>query len=188
MNSAAKVLLKCGIRFSISFRWYAFPIFCTQVSRPLAYGVRISSKSSATAVQIDGVTDSTFPLRRSWICSMTSIPCLTQSSAIMTSTRCGTNHYVTLRLRYAWRHTSPSRILAWHMTSRRLSSWHKHSNIKKYVLNKQLFFISVRRWGGEQSRGWDAGARDRFTVLTTVYWTPSARTDWVRDILCYYTK
>ena len=43
------VVLKCGIRFSISFRWYAFPNFRTQISRPLAYSVRISSKASATA-------------------------------------------------------------------------------------------------------------------------------------------
>ena len=49
MNLMVKVLLKSGIRFSISFRWYAFQNFCTQISRPLAYGVRISSKASATA-------------------------------------------------------------------------------------------------------------------------------------------
>ena len=46
-----RVLLKCVIRCSISFRWYAFPNFCTQTSRPLAYGVRISPKASATAGQ-----------------------------------------------------------------------------------------------------------------------------------------
>ena len=34
---------------NISFRWYAFPNFCTQISRPLAYGVRTSSKASVTA-------------------------------------------------------------------------------------------------------------------------------------------
>ena len=44
-----KVLLKCVISFSISLRCYAFPSFCTQISRPLAYSVRISSKASATA-------------------------------------------------------------------------------------------------------------------------------------------
>ena len=44
-----KVLFMCGIRFSISFHWYAFLNFCTQVSHPLAYGVRISSKASAAA-------------------------------------------------------------------------------------------------------------------------------------------
>ena len=44
-----KVLFKCVIRFSLSFRWYAFSNFCTQISRPLAHGVRISSKASATA-------------------------------------------------------------------------------------------------------------------------------------------
>ena len=49
MNLVLKVLLKCAIGFSICFRWYAFPNFCTQISRPLAYGVRISSKASATA-------------------------------------------------------------------------------------------------------------------------------------------
>ena len=43
------MLLKCVIRFSISFRWYAFPNFRTQISCPLSYGVRISSKASATA-------------------------------------------------------------------------------------------------------------------------------------------
>ena len=41
--------IKCGIRFSISFRWYAIPNFCTQISRPLTYGIRISSKASTTA-------------------------------------------------------------------------------------------------------------------------------------------
>ena len=45
-----KVLLECPIRFSTSNRWYAFPNFCTQISRPHAYGVHISSKASATAV------------------------------------------------------------------------------------------------------------------------------------------
>ena len=44
-----KMLLKCGIHFSISFRWYAFPNFCAPISRPLVYRVRISSKASATA-------------------------------------------------------------------------------------------------------------------------------------------
>ena len=32
--SSKGALLKCGICFSISFRWYAFPNFCTQISRP----------------------------------------------------------------------------------------------------------------------------------------------------------
>ena len=49
MNLVVKVLLTSGIRFSISFRWYAYLNFCTQISRPLAYGVRISSKGSVTA-------------------------------------------------------------------------------------------------------------------------------------------
>ena len=49
MNPVVKVLLKCVIPFSIYFRWYAFRTFCTDISRPLAYGVRISSKASATA-------------------------------------------------------------------------------------------------------------------------------------------
>ena len=31
------------------FRWYAFPNFRTQISRPLAYSVHISSEASATA-------------------------------------------------------------------------------------------------------------------------------------------
>ena len=35
--------------FLYFFRWYAFPNFSTQISRPLACGVRISSKASATA-------------------------------------------------------------------------------------------------------------------------------------------
>ena len=43
------VLLKCVIRFPVSFRWYAFSNVCTQISRPLACGVRTSSKASATA-------------------------------------------------------------------------------------------------------------------------------------------
>ena len=42
-----KVLLKCVIRFSISFRWTHFRL--RKISRPLAYGVRISWKASATA-------------------------------------------------------------------------------------------------------------------------------------------
>ena len=45
---------KCAIHFAISFRWYAFPNFCTQISRPLAYGERISSKGSTTAVGSNG--------------------------------------------------------------------------------------------------------------------------------------
>ena len=44
MNLVVKVLLKCGIRLSISFHWYTFPKFCMQISRPLAYCVRISWK------------------------------------------------------------------------------------------------------------------------------------------------
>ena len=44
----SKVLLKCVIPFSTFFRWYAFPNFWTQNYLQLAYGVRISSKSSAT--------------------------------------------------------------------------------------------------------------------------------------------
>ena len=43
------VLLKCAIRSAISFRCYAFPNFCKRISRPLAYGVRISSEASAIA-------------------------------------------------------------------------------------------------------------------------------------------
>ena len=42
-----KLLLKCAICFSIFF-WYALPNFCMQIPRPLAHGVRISSKASAT--------------------------------------------------------------------------------------------------------------------------------------------
>ena len=49
MNPAVKVLLKCTIRLSIYCRWYAFRNFCTQIYRLLAYGVRISSKASASA-------------------------------------------------------------------------------------------------------------------------------------------
>ena len=48
MDSVVKVLLECVNRFSISFRWYAFPNFCTQIFRPLAYGVRIPLKVGAT--------------------------------------------------------------------------------------------------------------------------------------------
>ena len=44
-----KVLLKCVICLSISFRWYALPNFRTQISRPLAYGVCISSKATAVS-------------------------------------------------------------------------------------------------------------------------------------------
>ena len=52
---------KGAFRFSISFRWFAFPNFCTQISRSVAYtvyanfslgcvhGVRISSNAGATA-------------------------------------------------------------------------------------------------------------------------------------------
>ena len=36
MKPVVKVLLKCVIWFAISFRWYAFPSFRTQISRPLA--------------------------------------------------------------------------------------------------------------------------------------------------------
>ena len=36
-------------RFPIYFRWYAFPNFCMQISRSLAYGVHVSSNASATA-------------------------------------------------------------------------------------------------------------------------------------------
>ena len=42
MNLLVKVLLKCNIRFSTSFRWYAFPNFCKKF---LVH----SSKASATA-------------------------------------------------------------------------------------------------------------------------------------------
>ena len=49
MNPVVKVLLKCVICFSISFRWYTFPSFHMQISHPLAYSVCISSKASATA-------------------------------------------------------------------------------------------------------------------------------------------
>ena len=51
---SGKVLLKCIIHFSISFRWYCthFRInFCTQICHPLAYGVHIFSKASVTAVK-----------------------------------------------------------------------------------------------------------------------------------------
>ena len=51
MNRVVKMLLKCVNGFSISFRWYAFSNFWTQVSRPLADGVPISSKASATAAK-----------------------------------------------------------------------------------------------------------------------------------------
>ena len=48
MNPVVKVLFNCVICFSISFCWYAFPNFRTQISRPLAYGVRISLQAGAT--------------------------------------------------------------------------------------------------------------------------------------------
>ena len=50
MDSMVKVLLKCGIRFSISFCWYAFPKFCMHISHPLAYSVCTSSRDSTTTV------------------------------------------------------------------------------------------------------------------------------------------
>ena len=43
-----KVLLK--LEPFVLFYWYTFPNFCTQISRPLAYSVRISSKASANTV------------------------------------------------------------------------------------------------------------------------------------------
>ena len=46
---SGKVLLKCIICFSISFRWYTFPNFCTQICYPLVCSVCISSKASVTA-------------------------------------------------------------------------------------------------------------------------------------------
>ena len=49
MNLVVKVLLKCVIHFFISFPWYAFPNFRTQISRPLAYSAHISSKAGGTA-------------------------------------------------------------------------------------------------------------------------------------------
>ena len=48
MNPVVQVLLKCAIHFSISFHWYAFLNFCTQISRQLVYGVHVSSKASVT--------------------------------------------------------------------------------------------------------------------------------------------
>ena len=50
INLVVKVLLKCLIRFPISFHGYSFPDFCTQISLSPVYGVRISSKARATAV------------------------------------------------------------------------------------------------------------------------------------------
>ena len=54
MNLVVKVLLKCCIRFSISFRWYRLRIseFLYANFSPLVYGARISSKASATAVTV----------------------------------------------------------------------------------------------------------------------------------------
>ena len=50
VSTSLKQNMKCSIRFSISFWWYAFPNFCMHISRPLAYSVCISSKlASATA-------------------------------------------------------------------------------------------------------------------------------------------
>ena len=46
--SLNEVLLKCIIHFSVSFCWYALPNVCMQISHPLAYGVCISLKASAT--------------------------------------------------------------------------------------------------------------------------------------------
>ena len=51
MNLVVKVLLKCSIHSSTSFCCYTFPNCCMQISPALAYGVHISSKASATAVQ-----------------------------------------------------------------------------------------------------------------------------------------
>ena len=49
LNLVAKSLLKCVIRFSISFPLYTFPNSCLQISCPLAYSVHISSKASVAA-------------------------------------------------------------------------------------------------------------------------------------------
>ena len=51
MNLVEKVFLKCIILVSISFCWYTFLNFCTQICHPVAYGVHISSKASPTAAQ-----------------------------------------------------------------------------------------------------------------------------------------
>ena len=47
---SGKLLLKCFIHFSISFHWYTFPNFRTQICCPLTWCVCISSKASATTV------------------------------------------------------------------------------------------------------------------------------------------
>ena len=50
------------ICFSISFHWYAFWNFWMQISRPLAYGVCISSKASATTDRPSRVSTETMKL------------------------------------------------------------------------------------------------------------------------------
>ena len=58
MNLVVKVLLKCVIRFSISFRWCAFQNFCTQISCPLAHcTVYASSRKVARPLMIHDVTN-----------------------------------------------------------------------------------------------------------------------------------
>ena len=48
MNPVVKVLLKCVIRYSISFRWYAFLYLCTQISNPGLVKFFISISDTAT--------------------------------------------------------------------------------------------------------------------------------------------
>ena len=48
LNPVIKVLLKCVIRFSTSFRWYAFSNFCSDISRALAYGMRMKASRLST--------------------------------------------------------------------------------------------------------------------------------------------
>ena len=60
----AKMFLKCTIHS------YAFPNFCRQISRPLVYGVCISSKASVARVALKSahVSPRDWPLLRSIIC------------------------------------------------------------------------------------------------------------------------
>ena len=78
---------------SLSFRWYAFPNFCLQISRPLAYGVRITSKASATAVFyvfymfsfINKLNDSGWTLNQCLVSTYTTCPELGECGWILSN-------------------------------------------------------------------------------------------------------
>ena len=96
MNPVVKVLLKCVIRFSISLPCFAFSV-CKFLEGPLAYGVRISSKTSATAVcvtlcelfspKLIKPIFGNFLIQIGFYCRMLQ-PCLTENSRGSTCVRC----------------------------------------------------------------------------------------------------